>query len=268
IELYHLKNIKMRIKTFIILSLLFSFGCSTYEASYEQSPLTIDGLSSDWTTTLDSRNNNSFMYGISNDNENIYIRININDQSIQKKLILAGLTVWVDTTGKKNMGIICPTQKSLPKMDRSKMKQMQSQQTWKKDQLLEIDFMGFREYRESYTVSKNPYGVEVSIDQDEFKSLYYEMKIPFKSIYSDYSDLTLKTLSIGFETGALKMPSSGNSHAGRSNQSGGISGGGKGGGRAGMSGSGRNGAAQHSTAFSKLTTPTSFWVKKINLASN
>ena len=264
----------MRIKTFIILSLLFSFGCSTYEASYEQSPLIIDGLSSDWNTTLDSRNNNSYSYGISNDNENLYIRININDQSIQKKLILAGLTVWVDTTGKKkkNMGIICPTQKALPKMNKSGMKQMQSQQMWKKDQLLEIEFLGFKEYRESYFVSQNPYGVEVSIDQDEFKSLYYEMKIPFKSIYSDYSDIKLKTLSLGFETGALKMSTPGNNQTGMSNQPNSKSGGGKGGGRSGgMQGGGKggkSGATQNSNAFSELTTPTSFWIKKINLASN
>ena len=75
----------MKIKIFTIMSLLFFSGCSTYVATYEQSPLTIDGSSSDWATTLDSKNNNSFSYGISNDNENLYIRININDQSIQKK---------------------------------------------------------------------------------------------------------------------------------------------------------------------------------------
>ena len=157
----------------ISFNLLFA-GCNAYEATYEKTPLNIDGLSSDWTTTLDSKGNSSFSYGISNDKENLYVRININDPSIQKKMMLAGLTVWIDTTGKKkeNFGITCPIEKTLPKMDRNKMKQMQNTPVWKQNQLLEAEFLGFKEYTENYFISQNPYDVEISIQQDEFKSLY------------------------------------------------------------------------------------------------
>ncbi|MCK5028214.1 MAG: hypothetical protein KAR57_01175 [Bacteroidales bacterium] len=253
---------------YITVIILITTGCSVYESIYQDPPLNIDGSSSDWTTTLDSKNNSSFSYGISNDNENLYIRININDQYVQKKLMLAGLTVWIDTTGKKKeyMGITCPIQKALPKMNRK----IQNQAEWKKDQLLEIDFLGFKEYGETYFISKNPYGVEVSIDQDQFKSLYYEMKIPVKSIYTDHSNLALKTLSIGLETGALKIPSQTNRPA--VSQSAGISGRGKGGrgggagGRGGGKGGGPSGRTPDSSSITNMTSPTKIWIKNIKLA--
>jgi hypothetical protein len=256
----------MKIKTIIVITLIFSFGCSTYEATYQEKALKIDGSSSDWTTTLDSKNSD-LSYGISNDKDNLYIRINIIDQSIQKKIMLGGLTLYIDTTGKKKekVGITCPVKKALSKMDRNMMKKMQSQQEWKRDQLLEIEFFGFKIHNESYFVSQNPYGIEVSIDQDQFRSLYYEMKIPLKSIYDNYSNLSLKTLSIGIETGNLDMPTPGNRPAGMNSRPTGMSGGGKGGGRAGNKPSG---VRPDSSSMSNLTSPTKIWIKNIKLASN
>ncbi len=252
----------MKIKAIIIFTTLISFSCSTYEATYQKKALKIDGSSSDWTTTLDSKNKNTFSYGISNDKENLYIRININDQDIQKKLMLAGLTVWIDTTGKKkeNMGITCPVKRTLPKINRK----MQDQPNWKNDQLLEAEFIGFKEFKETYFISKNPYDVEVSVAQDEFKSLYYELKIPLNIIYNDYSNLSLKTLSIGFETGVLDMPSPGNRSAGMNNRPTGMSGKGGGGGR----GRGSGGPVQGSSSITNLTSPTKVWIKNIKLALN
>jgi hypothetical protein len=255
---------------YIILIVLISSGCSTYESVYQNTPLNIDGSSSDWDTTLDSKGNNGFSYGISNDKDNLYIRINIIDPSMQKKIMLAGLTVWIDTTGKKkiNRGITCPIKKALPKMDRNMMKKMQNQQEWKKDQLLEIDFLGFKEYGETYFISKNPYGVEVSIDQGQFRSLYYEMKIPLKSIYANHSNLALKTLSIGLETRALKIPSQTNGSVG--SQSAGVSGkGGRGGGSGGRASGGKGGGPSGITGSSSINTmssPTKIWIKNIKLA--
>ena len=259
--------------SYIIGIILIITGCSVYESVYQDTPLNIDGSSSDWTTTLDSKDNNSFSYGISNDNENLYIRININDQSIQKKLILAGLTVWVDTTGRKNetFGITCPIKKAPPKIDRNFKQRTQSTPNWSNNQLLEIEFIGLKDQVEIYYLYDNPYSVEVSIDQDEFKSLYYEMKIPFKSIYSDYSDISLKTLSIGLETGALEMPSPGSGPVGMSGRPGGMSGGGKGGGRSGGmpgggKGVGRSIGMPNNSSVTNMTTPTKVWIKNIKLA--
>ncbi|MDA3954016.1 MAG: hypothetical protein PF485_10230 [Bacteroidales bacterium] len=265
---------KTNIIIIAISSLLLFAGCSTYEASYEATPLNIDGSSSDWTTTLDSKDNNRFSYGISNDEKNLYIRININDQSIQKKLMLAGLTMWIDTTGKKKeyLCITCPIEKPFPKMDRNKKKQNKNVPEWNPNQLLEVEFFGFKKNIENYFVVQNPYGVEVSIDQDDFKSLYYEMKIPLNAIYSNYSDISPKTLSIGLETGSLKSSTTESKPLGM-NTGGGGSGKGSGGGGSrgsggdggGSKGGGNPGGKQNSS-MNDLSTPTKVWIKNILLA--
>ena len=41
------------------------------------------------------------MYGISNDLNNIYINARVTDQTMQKKILMNGLTFWIDTIGKK-----------------------------------------------------------------------------------------------------------------------------------------------------------------------
>lgn len=261
---------------FIAISFILLFtGCRTYEATFEKTPLKIDGSSSDWKTTLDSKNNDSYSYGISNDMENLYIRININDLSIQKKVMLAGLTVWIDTTGKKKetSGITCPIQK----IPSSKINRISRDiPRWDNNQILDAEFIGFEKSIETYYITNNPYEIEVSIDQDEFKSLYYEMKIPFKSIYSNCSNISLKTLSIGLETGTIKMPSQGVSSqpismtGGGKGGRGGRGGGGGGRGSGGMSEGKMAGASArtpHNSSMTDLTRSTKIWIKNIHLAN-
>ncbi|NOQ27630.1 MAG: hypothetical protein GQ564_19885 [Bacteroidales bacterium] len=164
----------MKIKAIIVLATLFFSGCSTYEATYQKTPLIIDGSSSDWISALDSKDQNGFSYGVSNDNENLYLRINVNDQSIQRKMMLAGLTVWVDTTGKKkeNLGINCPMQKAfLSAKDKGSKGNIPNAPIWDDDQILDVEFIGFNNSNTIYYISNNPYGIEVSIAQGDFKSL-------------------------------------------------------------------------------------------------
>ena len=264
----------MKINIIISLSLVFLFGCSVYEATYEQSPLIIDGLSSDWTTTLDSKNNNGLSYGISNDKENLYIRLNINDLDIQKKIFMAGLTIWIDTTGRKKetLGIQCPIMKESPKMRPNLMKDRSSPIQWNNNQLLEARFIGFTNLEEIHFLYNNPYKVEVSVSVDEFKSMYYEMKIPFSIIYNNYSDLLSKSISIGLETGAIKLPSpdqrSANMSSGGQRGMSGSNSGRKGGGRSGGGMGGSKGGPQNQSGFSNLSTPTKVWIKNIQLAQN
>ena len=264
----------MKINIIIFLSLVFLSACSIYEATYEQSPLIIDGLSSDWTTTLDSKNNNGLSYGISNDKENLYIRLNINDLDIQKKIFMAGLTIWIDTLGRKkeSMGIQCPIMKESPRMRMNAMRDRNSPMQWDDNQLLEARFIGFVKSQEIHFLYNNPYKVEVSISVDDFKSMYYEMKIPLSIIYNNYSDLLSKSISIGLETGAIKLPSpdqrTANMGSGGQRGTSGSNGGRKGGGRSGGGMAGSQGRPQNQSGFSNLSTPTKVWIKNIQLAQN
>jgi hypothetical protein len=263
-------------KVLVIACLALLSGCSIYMSGYQNKPLTIDGLSSDWNTTLENKGS-GVSYGISNDSENLYIRLNISDQTIQRKIFMAGLTIWVDTTGKKKekVGIICPIQKAPAKMDRNAMKKMNSPPAFDKNQILEAEFIGFAKSIQTYYLDNNPYGIEVSFDVDEFKSMYYEMRIPLSTIYKNNVDLSSKLLSIGIETGAIEMPDrdqmSANMGGGRSGGSGSGRPGGSGGGRSGGMGGSKTGGMGSSSGgsqsdMSSLTNPTKFWVKNIKLA--
>lgn len=249
----------------LLILLLFTRCNNIYESIYQNPPLNIDGSSSDWTTTLDSKGNSGLSYSISNDQNNLYIRLNTSDQSIQRKIQMAGFTIWIDTTGKKkkNLGITCPINKIPGNMDRNAMRQIQKKTKWDKNQLLEAEFIGFNNNPEHFYISKNPYNVEISINQDKFKSLYYEMKVPFSALKVEYSNLLLKSLSIGLETGALERPSSPTT----SGRPGGMPGKSMGGNRPGgmPTGGGPRGAPNQSE-LQELSTPTKLWIKNIKLA--
>lgn len=262
----------MKYKFSIFCILLTS--CSVYDSGYQDPPLIIDGSSSDWNTTLESKNT-GISYGISNDSENLYIRLNITDQDVQRKIFIAGLTFWIDTTGKKKekLGIICPIQKTPARRDRNAMKEMKNIPSLNKNQLLEAEFIGFSEFIQSYYIDNNPYKIKVSIDIDEFKSMYYEMQIPLSTIYVDYSNLTNKSLSLGFETGTIKMPSRDqmSPNMGKSRSSGmGVNTKSMGGERpGGMSGKpGKMGEGlPNQESMQDLSSPTKFWIKNIRLAN-
>lgn len=266
-----------RYKLLIISFLLFT-GCSSYMSTYQNSPLKIDGSSSDWKTTLESKSS-GISYGVSNDLENIYLRLNITDQDIQKKILMAGLTIWIDTTGNKKtkVGITCPIQKAPFEMNKNTMHPMKDESNWNKNQILEAEFIGFKKSIESYYLSSNPYKVEVSIDIDEFKSMYYEMLIPLSVIYKNYANLSSKSLSLGFETGSIEMPdhnsmpggmvapSSGGAPGGRSGGMSAPSSGGMGGGRPGGMQGGIQEGMQNQGSMADLSSPTTFWIKNIQL---
>lgn len=266
----------MNIKTILVLILIISFGCSTYEATYQEKALKIDGSSSDWTTSLDKKGNSDLYYSITNDSENLYVRLNTSNQSIQRKIHMNGLSIWVDTTGKKNkqLGIKCPINRSPQNINKRPMsKQEQQTVAWNKNQLLEADFYGFNNGHEQYFVASNPYDVEISISQDEFKSFFYEVKIPFSSMNLNYTDLYSQTFSMGFVIEALEIPSSlGMSGGGRPQGAGGGRPQGPGGGQMGRGGpqeiTGGTSARPDQSEIQELTAATIIWVKNIQLSKD
>ncbi len=261
---------KLKIQYIIILIGLIGSGCSSYESAYQSTPLTIDGSSSDWKATLDTKKSQDISYGVSNDSENLYLRLHIIDQAIQMKILTAGLTIWIDTTAKskKELGINCPLQKAPPKMDKNSMVSMQDKPKWNKNQLLEAEFIGFEEADQVYFISNNPFGVEISMDQDEFRAMYYELKVPFSSINLNTDNI----ISIGLETGSIDLPGTENMQTGM-RPSGGMGGksGGMGGGRpvamGGKPGK-MNSQRPNMETMDNLKTPTKFWIKNIQLANN
>ncbi len=70
----------------------------------------VDGDSSDWRGTLQEAEDAGFSWGLMNDGEYLYIAVTTIDRSVERQIMLSGLYLWFDETGKesKNFGVYFP----------------------------------------------------------------------------------------------------------------------------------------------------------------
>src|SRR5882762_1783087 len=98
---------------FIIL-LIAAEGCSSSRkeqqtqqpaqtGAWQKQPFTIDGLDDDWSNDPlpHLEKSEHLYYAVSNDENNIYIRMAVKDQLEQQKIIQGGMTVWINAQGQK-----------------------------------------------------------------------------------------------------------------------------------------------------------------------
>ncbi len=226
------------------------------------------------------------LYSIINDNKNLYVLLEVSDKTVQKKILMGGLTFWMDTIGEKEkqLGVTFPMKGSMKnkmgKMNKEEMmKQMQNGSLQGEINYHEIndkfessfnkmELIGFNNEKEPMIVfNKNPKGINTTIRFDNKGTLNYRASIPLKLIFNNPNEFlsdSTKLFSFGFETGAVKMPSMG---------SGGKSGGGKKGGGmsqggGSMQGKGGHGGGQSAAGMSgmqELSKPNKFWVKSTRL---
>jgi hypothetical protein len=73
------------------------------ESKWAVSPLTIDGLVSDWEgSPLNVENKVKTEYAFRNDADNLYVLFKFNDLKYLSSIEITGMTLWIDTAGKKN----------------------------------------------------------------------------------------------------------------------------------------------------------------------
>ena len=103
-------------KTFVaFISTIFLFAsCSSSKHAtshatpgvWQAQPITIDGDSKDWPAPYPSYDSKALIaYAASNDKDNLYITMETGDIMTQIKILTSGLTVWIDTSGRKEEGI-------------------------------------------------------------------------------------------------------------------------------------------------------------------
>jgi len=226
------------------------------------------------------------LYSIINDNNNLHVLLEVSDKTVQKKILMGGLTFWMDTIGKKEkqLGVTFPMKGSMKnqmgKMNKEEMmKQMQNgglkgniNYHDMNDKFAsgfnKMEIIGFNNEKEPMIVfNKNPKGINTSIKFDDKGTLNYRASIPLKLIFNNpakfLSDPT-KLFSFGFETGTVKMPSMSNGEK----PGGGKRGGGMSQGGGSMSGKGGRGGGQQGGGMSgmqELSKPNKFWVKSAQL---
>lgn len=246
------------------------------------SNIVIDGDLKDWGDSLRYYNRDKQLnYALANDQDNLYMAIRINDRSEQIRVLRAGLTLSIDTRGKKKetftmtfpvgdqsaQGLAENAQDLQGGNNDIKQGDREELMKAKLTKLREIKVTGFKDIESETMTTSNTYGFKVAIDYDKDGNLVYEAAIPLKFFHAD--DLSKNEWAFNFKINGITRPGqdkdNGN-HEGmtRGGGAGGFGGGGggrggrMGGGRGGRTGGGGNNAP---VDRSELSKSVDFWEK-------
>jgi len=276
---------------FVFTTVLFFslFSCKTQNVYTVNRIEQVEDLNQTTSKSIDDMHYNKdarMLYSIYNDDQYLYVVMSVTDRTIQKKILMGGLTFWMDTIAKKKeqFGITFPRagsmKNSFAKMNKEQMMQqmqnggMQQSMNYAElnqkfsNNLNDMEIVGFNNKKEPEIIfNQNANGINASIQFDEEGTLHYQADIPLKFVFNnpeEYLNNPNKVFSFGFETGAVDMPSmpSGGRPGG---MAGGMAGGGMAGGMAGggMRGGGMPGGM---SGMQELSKASRFWVKTAHLS--
>jgi len=189
-------------RIFFLLPVISILGNSNYShikfSSTFQTDTTIithllDGNIAEWPTEKFATDKATKMeYAIDNDNQTLFLAVNIPDRSIQKKIMQEGMNLYIDTKGKKkeNKGIGFPV----------RMENISGTENMK--------LFGFSNAEPFIQNIKTEGTVNIAIAWDSSSILHIEYNIPLKIIEEDLPGLNNKKISIGWKIEENKMTSS------------------------------------------------------------
>lgn len=253
------------------------------------SAVKIDGKLGEWGDSLRYYNEEKKLnYTLANDKDNLYMAIRINDRSEQTRILGAGLTLSINTKGKKKadytltfpfaeagnsnhlgMGAMASRKpdESVTQEDRDEL--MRARLT----KLREIKVSGFKDIEGDMITTTNTYGIKTAIDYDANGYLTYEACIPLK-FFGDFK-IDKDEWAFNFKINGLTKPEGGgeggmrrgggsDGMGGGGGMGGGMRGGGGGGrrgGGGGMRGGGNGGQNTANTDRGELFKSVDFWEK-------
>ena len=277
----------LKSSTIFFITLFVFSTCSTTEIyqsiwfSENQEKLKAD----EFTENLKSDKKSKIAYMISNNENAIFVDLYIQNESIQKKAVLFGITAWLDFEGKskKKLGVKYPLRnenlrQESKKSSRNKLKKGSTgggeisfahQAEQMLNSLTEIELIDKTNDRGRIFDLRLQNDLKANIEFKQTGLMAYHLEVPYKTLGISLKDLESKKISIGIETGYLNrekvMPQKGQSgykQDGRM-QSGRMQSGGK---RHGGMQAGRNSGMNHE--IQTLQKATSFWIKNIRLTQS
>lgn len=235
-------------------------------------PIVVDGISSEWHEPLNNYNTpTQLAFGIANDQQNLYIIIESLDQMTTGRLLRGGLTLNINTLGKKKDGIKLnflgmqhpPSLKhDLPDSLEQPGYGMEPDAHERGINVIQVS--GFKNIPDGTLAIPNNEGIQIAASFNKLRDYICELSIPLSQL--DLKGDEVKAIAYNFKiNGANKPehdgkrpPEDGGSHGGGMGGGGGMSrGGGMGGGKhgGGMRGGGMGGDSGGGTKSSD------FWVK-------
>ena len=217
-------------------------------------------------------------YGLMNDDKAFYITFNTSDYLTKMKILRNGLSIAIDTTGKKegeNIYFMYPITADGPRMKEKEFAKSMgsggpgSNMAQLIDAIPRDAIFHIGGENNPINVDTDPDGFYGKISMDEVGVLYYTVAIPFDKISStpvaEMDKLSVAILSKGFKVtskggapAGSTMPMGGGSRrpgAGNQMQGNGMSG--------AMGGAAMGGAMQTSTAPSGLSDAVKIWFKPV-----
>jgi hypothetical protein len=212
--------------------------------------LVIDGSLTDWGDSLRYRNEEkNIKYTLANDKENLYAAIRINDRLEQARVLNAGITISIDTRGKKKEtfsmtfplrypGTPAPAFAGFKDDNNGEITKEEREELTREriTTLRSIKMTGFTDIENEMITTSNTYGIKAAIDYDADGNLVYEAAIPLKFFHAD--NIAKNEWAFNFKINGMQKPD--RSAQGGDAQGGGGRGG-MGGGRGGMGGGGSRG---------------------------
>ncbi len=285
-------TIRLVIGIFLYLLLIGCAKTPVYKSVFQSDDFILDGSDTDWPTRTYSDYELGMTYGLSNDRDNLYVNLRVNNPMTSRKILLGGLILYFDTLGKGNnqLSVDFPLAEDINSQLRKHRKLNPELSGNKRPSGMSINSVYLNEHfkyglakmrlngfdgKSSATVQYNldTQGPNAMIQIDSSENLYYEMRIPLSMIFADpdnYLTDTCKVFSYGFETGAIQQ-SAGNKNRGRTGMRpggdkspGGIRGGSRGGGQRGQQGSGMD--QERMIQMQEITEPARILVKEVSLS--
>ena len=259
-------------------------GLSTLQAP--SATINIDGDLKDWGDSLRYYNDEKKLnYTLANDKTTLYAAIRISDRVQQMQTLHGGITLSIDTRGKKKETFsltfpLAPAGAVLPfaqrkdgdgevtKEDRDEL--LRERIT----QLRNIKVEGFKDIEGDMITTSNTYGIKAAINYDAEGNLIYELAIPLQFFHAD--DIAKNEWAFNFKINGIQRPKpeggnengggmGGGGRGGRGGGGGGMGGGGGRGGGGGGAGGGRGGfgggGAGGESGRSDASKSVDFWEK-------
>lgn len=209
---------KKLLLTLSIISVFILAGCKGDKVNsiWNNGNIKINGNDSDWRNTLTYVKDSKFLFGIQNDNKNLYLCLVTNDPELENKIIRMGFTVWLDREGsdRQVFGIKYPL--SFQDLGRPSFNRPPGGMEGRPMDRNQIDDRMLKRQTDIEILGKNKNdvtripvselkGIKVKVDVKDYR-MVYEMKIPLHSSndapYAINAD-TGSTISVGLATGTI-----------------------------------------------------------------
>lgn len=213
------------------LFLLVFISCAKgpiYQSAYQNKEFKLNELNQDWSGGTLTDSEQGMVYGISNDENYLYVKLKVVDERNQRKILMNGLVLWFDIEGKakKKLGYAFPLSNEKAKLEinavtsggkdlelREKLEllQMETEKVNKRflkgDEAINV-ISEDGKVVETFPSHQSKEGVNMMIYIDTYHILYYEARIPLNKIFGlDYSFAIAKksAFSYGFELGEAQL---------------------------------------------------------------